>query len=884
VAAGDLDAALVAAIDAGRDVIVPDRHRAAALRLAWARRQLKQGRQVWSTPAIHTWDAWLAQRWREAALRGEVAPLQLLSAGQERALWEAVLARLAPPGEDEATLTLHAGALMQSAARAVQSRIAPERTAHSREESLLATALAEVRRECAARGLLTLRLASADTLQFLRHVPAPMIAGEPALTALQSALARECWPGATLLAPQPEAPSGVHTRLLRAGDLEQELAACARWCRAHIERNAGARLLVISACIEPSLAIQSELLWRSLAAGTDADDLARARWLAVEGGEPLLHQALVTAAIEALELIASDEEIPTGSLLNLLRSPYFTWGTAAGTASLGQWFGELGLGRWHATTLREALREAGRREPAAARLEQWMAGSATQLPAREKVGATVWAERFAAALEGAPFAPPASLDSRDSQRLTRWHELLDEFAGLDAVLPPMGRGAALARLRRLASQARHQPASGDAAVTLTDALGDPVAGYDAIWVLGLTETRWPAPPRPDSWIALTEQWRAGWPEAGVSQRRAQAHWALACWKARAGELMLSYPEREGDVVHRPARVAEAGVEWSAVSPEPPTEVTGLAPPAQDAQLGPILPAERQAPLRGGAGRLATQQACAFRAQAQCRLGAEPPARAWAGVPPATRGRMLHLVLQHFWNAVKDQSGLLALDPAAESEVLQRSWEAAVRATPVARWLAPQVLQRERQRTLALLANVLQLERDRPPFTVEACELPVTWNGDDARLTLRIDRIDRVGDTAVLLDYKSGAPARIALHEGELQPLQLALYAAALAQQGRTVGAAALLNLKPHEPDIAGVSQDPALLPAGTREIEDWGQALQQWEQQLLELMRAHLSGDATLTRDPAVCARCHLPSLCRRAGAEVAPEEGADETVAGETT
>jgi len=93
----------------------------------------------------------------------------------------------------------------------------------------------------------------------------------------------------------------------------------------------------------------------------------------------------------------------------------------------------------------------------------------------------------------------------------------------------------------------------------------------------------------------------------------------------------------------------------------------------------------------------------------------------------------------------------------------------------------------------------------------------------------------------------------------------------------------LLNLKPHEPDIAGVTQDAGLLPAGTRVIEDWSQTLAQWEQQLLELMRAHLSGDATLTRDPAVCARCHLPALCRRAGAEVAPEEGADEAAAGES-
>ena len=87
--------------------------------------------------------------------------------------------------------------------------------------------------------------------------------------------------------------------------------------------------------------------------------------------------------------------------------------------------------------------------------------------------------------------------------------------------------------------------------------------YDGIWVLGLTESRWPAPPRPDSSIALDEQRRAGWPEAGVSQRRAQALWALARWRARTSELVLSYPAREGDLTHRPSRLVGSEADWRA---------------------------------------------------------------------------------------------------------------------------------------------------------------------------------------------------------------------------------------------------------------------------------------------------------------------------------
>src|SRR5690606_42128521 len=110
------------------------------------------------------------------------------------------------------------------------------------------------------------------------------------LPALQAAVAARCWPGIPILVDAP-VRDAAPLRLLRAADLEQELQACAHWCRAHVERNAGARLLVLSACIEPSLPIQGALLWRALAPDAQGDEVARARWLGGGGGRPLLHQA-----------------------------------------------------------------------------------------------------------------------------------------------------------------------------------------------------------------------------------------------------------------------------------------------------------------------------------------------------------------------------------------------------------------------------------------------------------------------------------------------------------------------------------------------------------------------------------------------------------------
>lgn len=843
------------------------------MRLAWARLKLAEGRSVWSTPQIHTWDAWLTRQWREAALRGAVPQVQLLDTSQERALWEAVLAGLAEEGEDEASLTQHATALMQAAARATQSGIDPARLAVNREERLLAAALEAVRRECRQRGLLSLRLARADELGFLAQVRAPRIVGAQRLTALQEQLAGRCWPGESLLLAPPAAELPPPTRRLRAADLQHELAACARWCRSHVERDPGARLLVLSACTEPSLSIQGALLWNALAAGTDADEAARARWLAVEGGEPLLHQALAADALALLELAVADTA-ETAALLALLRSPYLGLLPDGARLRLADWIGEQGLARWPRNGLVQALHAHAGREEAAGVLAGWLAQAGAALDGRSRRGTTEWARQFTAVLDAAGFARGRPLDSREEQRRERWHALLDEFAGLDAVLPPLTASAALARLRRLARQARHQAATGDAAITLSASLADPVVRYDGIWVLGLAEARWPAAPRPDAWVALAEQRRARWPEAGAAERREQAAWALSRWQACCGELVLSFPAREDDVLHRPPALAgniDAWVDCDAV--EMPV-LAGCSRPAGDQHLEPVAVASPGVTLKGGATLLATQQACPFRAQAQWRLGADPPAGLSEGVPAFVRGRLMHLLLQHLWERLGGQAGLLALDAAGETALVEECWRRAVEATPAARWLPTTVLERERQRTHQTVKSVLQLERERPPFTVEQRERALHWQGAGARLALRIDRIDRVGGDALLIDYKSGQPTRIDLHEQSLQPLQLAVYAAALAQQGQPVSAAALLNLHPHEACFAGVAAREGILEEGLERLEDWDGTQRRWQEQLVALMQQHLSGEATLTVDRRACERCHLPALCRRAGEDAVEEAG----------
>ncbi len=796
-------------------------------------------------------------------MRGTAPALQLLSPSQERALWEEVLQELSGT---TVPLDAHVEGLMAAAHRATQSTMSLSRSAVSEEEQLLVRALTEVRSRCAARKLLSLRLAPPEALQFLRDVPPPLIAGEPRLSALQEALRTQLWQATGLLAPDPSAPA-AEPSLRRLPGLEDELSACARWCMERVRADSGARLLVVSACTEPSLAVQGELLWRHLAGPGHGFGEVRRQVLAVEGGAPLTQISLIRDALLALQCL--EPALDTEQLYALLRSPYFDFGSQAELWSLQGYLEEWALARWSTHDLRTALATISEDAPAAGRLLNWLEGLRDAAGSDSRRATGEWARCFSDALAAAGFNRRNVLDTGEHQRFQRWGELLDEFAALDAVHAPLEASRALNLLRRLAAAGRHQASSGDAAITFTATFTDPLLDYDGIWVLGLAESRWPAAPRPDAYVALQEQRACHWPQASVTERRAQASWVLTRWQQRTPHLVLSYPEREGDLRHRPTGLVGAGAAaWTEDDFVSAPAEPGLAAAAHDQQFPAIAEAALGRPLRGGVDRLRVQQDCPFRAQAQWRLGARAPGPLSDGLAPAARGTLLHLLLQRLWDELSDHAGLLGLDADAERALLERLWRTVLEAgaVPGSRWWSRELRERERDRCLAILAEVLQQERQRSAFTVVERELKLQWSAGGARLDLRIDRVDRLEDGSLcLIDYKSGAVERVRMDKGELEPLQLALYVTAQAARGQKVSAAALYGLKPGQTGLVGVAAgDCGALPQ-LKPVADWDAMSAEWQQRLLQLITAHLGGEGTLARDRNACRYCHLPALCRRA-------------------
>lgn len=833
---------------------MPSSQRAAAVRFAHARAALGRGLRIWETPDVLPWNAWLQ---REAARGAERATRAwYLNPAEEWWLWreavrEACAGSTLLRPESLAAPVRSAAALLEEWGMALRS-------APSEEAEVLLQARALFAARCAALGAVSPGLAA---LPPPSAGPALTLAGFDALgPARRSALAAR---GAQFHLPAPLVPAP--TEQWAAEDSEDELLGAALWARAQLERDPAARVLILL----PDLDQRGAALHSALARCLAPDTLLRAEnaepLYAFEGGTPLAQLPLIRCALSVLRLASGALDFE--EFAALLRSPFLAAADRITRARLELWlrerpiapFGidELGL-------LAEAL-PAGAEQ---ALVRHWQRALALPLRARESSGS--WARQFAQLLERCGWPGPPPLSSDAEQARARFVELLGELADLAPVSGTLSAAAALALLAERALHTGFEPAREDVPVTVSAVLGDPLVHYAGIWVAGLSAERWPPPPAPDPFIPTALQRQAGLPRASVAGQRALAQWQLARWQACAGELLLSWPRHDQDLELAPsplllgfsatqapaayARLDPLSAFWHAQEP-----ARRLPEPAT-----PIWPAIR--PLPGGTRALELQSQCPFRAFAEQRLGALALAEPTPGLDARSRGQLLHAALERIWQLLRSRASLQSQPPAALQEMIHECVAQAGEALRSAGAIPADVglWRQELARTAGLIAQLLEQERAREEFIVEALEQSVALSLGEAQLRLRLDRRDRFADGGIaVIDYKSGNAQRFEADAARPQHPQLLAYAiaagpalAAIASvhvQGSGIRWRGAADRAGRVPTLSGPK--PGAAPLSEQRMH--------WQQRLTELASEFLAGNALVQPSEGACRYCHLPLLCR---------------------
>jgi probable DNA repair protein len=867
---------------AGGGLVVAASERAArAITSDFHRARRREDLTAWAAPGILDFNSLIQSAWHEHSCEHSFAPRLILNPVQEQSLW-ATIAR----ESDVSSATLLSGPLHRLAALAMEAHgllcaYAPKvlrnagRAGWINDPSAFSRWLAEFDDTCRAKNTLSPARLPIELIPTLIESsasrPPLLLAGFDRITPTQRALFA-AW-GECRELPHSDSTATIHFHRADREQAEFEAAAC--WAAQRLTANPAARILILTQDAATRRGELERAFLRSLPAP------AAAPLFEFSLGVPLSQIPLARAALLLLRWLS--EPIHENELDWLLASGH-ACAFSPETAALQAHMRALrcrGLERpdW---TLRAFLDSAASHSvPLPA---EWVARINKALSrlsqfTRQPQSPLEFADLVPHLLDDLAWPGAHRLLSAQFQAHRRFLQAVDSAGSLGFDGRRIEWPDWLSILDRTLDQTLYAPESHDAPIQIAGPVESAGLSADAIWFLGANEDRWPATGSTHPLLPLEVQRVHGMPHSTAQLDWDLAHTITTRLLHSASEIRFSCAKQTEGVESLPSRlvIQIAGQPM----PLPPEFIAGSpAKPATDLTVDLSRIPYSPGPLHGGAAVLTAQSNCPFKAFATARLDAHTWNPAEAGLTAAQRGQLLHAVLHSIWAGpplgIRTRIDLLekiasGLRPFVETHA----------ASAIADKLAPAVrdrmparyLELEAERLARLVTEWLTYESLRAPFTVLGTEIGKDVSVEGLELRLRIDRIDQLIDSSLLvIDYKSGDVSPKTWKSAHPEDIQLPLYATLALDSNEELGGLVFAKIRSDKREFAGCVLDAkaTLLPRvrGNTNLVKCPLTPEQqsdWRQIIEQLARDFISGRAAVDpRDyPETCKNCGLQTVCR---------------------
>jgi ATP-dependent helicase/nuclease subunit B len=875
---------IVAALERGAIVVTANQRAARTLRRGFDQRNRALGLKNWQPPMVLAWEAWMTTLWHRLLLEGHATQM-LLNRTQEHVVWRTVLEadeELASLRTVDSLAAMAAeawrlicsydgrrrlrGAIGNSDTRAFQRWARTFERLCQAEGFTTQPQLEEALREAIERGLLVLPAGGVTLVGFDAMTPSQ----RKLMETLQS----------TKIAVEVlQPPVSMGRRLLVAAtDERQELSAAALWTRKFLEEQPHAKVAVIVPGLE-SQRREVDRVFREILAPELQDIQADGENWPYEFslGAALADIPMVTVAFDLLQWVV--EALPLERVSRLLLSPYFAMtNSERGTRAEFDAF-ELRKARMLRPEISLngliELMERSKRKGKMPRLLgvlRSMRVLTNQLRGLDARTHAEWTERMRELLDSAAWAADSQETSFEFQVRHKWESALDEISTLDFDGVTIDLDQALADLERIARQTMFAPESRDAPVQIMGPLESAGANFDAVWFLRAGEFSWPAETASNSLLPWHLQRDLEMPGTDVARDSNYARTMTERIAGSAATVMFSYALETADGTQRPSPVLvglgldtlEAAEIVSGDTERTVVEVEEIEDVAQVQTLPDRV-------IRGGARILELQAACAFRAFAEQRLWATDLESIAPGMDARESGTVVHKILEIFWDEVKTQDTLRAMTAPERCETLDwciaKGLEKTLEASSTT-WDAA-YLEVQHKRLRQVLSGWLDLELERRlPFEVKLSEKEFKdVRVGPLRLSVRMDRVDKVEGGEVLIDYKTGSASPNDWLTTRPDAPQLPLYAI-LSQADQLQGVAFGVVRAGEGRELTGYAVGDGVLPGKATKLKEaptLEAQVEQWRRVLERLAEEFHSGDARVRpkRYPTTCARCAQRLLCR---------------------
>jgi ATP-dependent helicase/nuclease subunit B len=479
---------------------------------------------------------------------------------------------------------------------------------------------------------------------------------------------------------------------------------------------------------------------------------------------------------------------------------------------------------------------------------------------RKEHAASEWSHDIAGLLDAFGWPGDRSQSSAEFQTIDAWRELLSRVASLDLTTHPLNFGEMVDWLHESASNTHFQVEDEGAPVQVMGMLEAAGQHFDHLWIMGLHDEALPAATNLNPFVPTALQRQHNLPHCSAARELDFASTLMTRLLRSAPDVVLSYPEREGDRTLAPSPLVPGGPWLNADEVDADDWVTRMRANAVFEQIvddrGPALAGSSS----GGSSLFKDMAACPFRAFAKHRLGAKPMEDPDFGVSYRDRGTTVHKALEVIWHELGSHARLTELSPHDLEALISLGADAAVAK------LGPGIgHDLEKRRLQRLLREWLEIEKSRPEFVVAGIEAERVTAISGVEVRLRADRVDELPDgRQIILDYKTGQLKADGWDGERPGEPQLPLYC--VTNEPPVAGAAFAL-IRTGALHFRGLAAAGATLPTMKKMSIEAGlpfeAQLGEWRRVLEQLAANYRDGRAEVDPKKGACDNCGLRALCR---------------------
>ena len=795
---------------------------------------------VGEVPLILPWSGWIAQQLLQAGFHESLhAHSLLLDTFASQLLWGRVISEL----EADAPLldTQQAAIAAQQADKLIDEwRINVDVSSTTEEHSHFMLWRERYRQELERLEALDPNTAIDRVIDHVRsglpQRPQLLLAGfseiTPRMSTLFAALAER---GVEITLLEQDAPPHATLTRMSLDTAQDEWVAAARWARENLEQHPLGRYAIVAVSLETDVAYARRTLDRVLQESAGPQEQAAQRFsYNVALARPLAEWQAVRAVLAWLRtfvLFKEQRKARASDLGSALLAGY----CAGDMSELGDRAVIDADWRHNQATEMSVMGWSRKIERLKQLSPAWQLAWQAWAELPRKGSLRVWSVMFRQTLSTLGFPGRAKQSSTVYQVIEALDQLFERFDALNPIAGSVSASEALSMLGRLARSIPFQPQRDpDARLDVLGMLEAEGGSWDGVWVLGLTDEVFPAIPKPNPFIPLSELRRAGAPRATPEREREWAQHMYVQLCGLAPTVILSAPKHEGERGLRPSPLIQH-VPLQDAGERVNSEVPAceLLEYIEDNQA-PALHSDEN--VKGGVALLETQARNPLWAFVRYRLGAHGLPAYSALAPTSARGMFLHAVMQAVWETFRSQAQCQHMIAAGDvREILENLIHAAAEQELVA--LNPALRALEEKRAFRIVTAWLALECEREPFVAVQIEEKHELSIAGLTLNVRLDRMDQLEDgSRVVIDYKGGGSLPKVLSDWQRErpvQLQLPAYAAVLAKEGilDTVAGMLLVHLHSGPQSPTGLlSRDiglkgPTLFQDADYPDADWSAAM-----------------------------------------------------------